>query len=128
MGKVANDSDTVLLVVDDESAVCRALKRLLRNKAGEIISAETPRDAETILQTKRVTHVICDHLLGPGQPLGLDIAKTWKSKYPSLQRVAILTGTNLKELEHPASIDHMLPKTTDPVKLAEIMGFSPTTD
>ena len=121
---MADESRTILLVVDDESSVCRALKRLLRDKADEIISAETPADAETILRSKQVTHVICDHLLGPGQPLGIDVASGWKREYPSVQRIALLTGTNLSNLAKPDGIDHLLPKTTDPVKLAQLMGFT----
>ncbi len=115
----------ILLVVDDESSVCRALKRLLRGRVDEIVTAQTPADAETVLRSTPVTHVICDHFLGPGQPNGGDVARNWKVDYPKIKVVAILTGTNIGDIEKAPGIDHLLPKTTDPVKLAELMGFSP---
>jgi len=116
-------SRTVLLVVDDESSVCRAIKRLLKNKVDEILTAQTPADAETILRSRAVTHVICDQLLGPSQPLGTDLSRGWKERYPSIRRIAILTGTNVGNIARPEGVDHVLAKTTDPVKLAELMGF-----
>ena len=120
---MAEKTRSVLLVVDDESSVCRALRRLLGDKVDEIVTASTPADAETILHSKQVTHVICDHLLGPGQPKGMDIAKEWKGAFPSIRSIIILTGTNVKDLHPPDTIDHVLPKTTDPVELAEILGL-----
>jgi hypothetical protein len=93
------------------------------DKADEIVTAQTPADAETILHSKPVTHVICDHLLGPGQPKGMDIAKEWKGAFPSIRSIVILTGTNVKNLHPPETIDHVLPKTTDPVELAALLGL-----
>ncbi len=120
---MAEKARSVLLVVDDESSVCRALRRLMGDRADEIITAQTPTDAETILHSRSVTHVICDHFLGPGQPKGMDIAKKWKDAFPSIRSVIILTGTNVKNLDPPETIDHVLPKTTDPVELAGLLGL-----
>ena len=120
---MAEKTRSVLLVVDDESSVCRALRRLMGDRADEIVTAQTPADAETILHSKPVTHVICDHFLGPGQPKGADIAKEWKGAHPSIRSVIILTGTNVKSLQCTETIDHGLPKTTDPVELAELLGL-----
>ena len=64
-------SDSILLIIDDESSVCRALSRILRRKANEIITAQTIVDAELVLDTRDVTHVLCDHLLGPGSRVRL---------------------------------------------------------
>jgi DNA-binding NtrC family response regulator len=109
-----------LLIIDDESSVCRAIKRLMRDKADEIIAVQTLQDAETVLASRGVTHVLCDHLLGPGQPRGLDIAVNWKKDYPSLKKVIILTGTriHLNDDPLPDGIDAILPKATDPDALS----------
>ena len=118
-----NKKDSILLVIDDEASVCRALGRILRKKASEIITAQNIVDAELVLDTKEVTHVLCDHLLGPGQPKGLETAIHWKAEYPSIEKIIILTGTDAAFARTPAGIDHVLPKTTDPLKLAEILGL-----
>lgn len=112
---------STLLIIDDESSVCRALSRILSRKADEIVTAQTIADAELVLDTKDITHVLCDHLLGPGQPKGLDTAIDWKEQYPSIQKLIILTGTNAAYDSPPAGIDRVLPKTTDPMTLAEYL-------
>ena len=112
------EEKTILLVVDDENAVCRALRRMLKNKFDEVLAVETPADAEAVLASRPVTHVVCDHCLGPGQPEGLAIAGAWRSAYPSIRRLVILTGVNLKNLSPAPGIDLLLPKTIDPADLA----------
>lgn len=121
---MAETGDTLLLVIDDESSVCRALRRLMRGRVDEIVTAETPADAEAILDTRAVTHVICDHLLGPGQPRGIDLARRWRERYPAIAGLVVLTGTNVANLEAPPEVDHVLPKTTDPTELARRLGLA----
>ncbi|HUT78612.1 MAG TPA: response regulator [Polyangia bacterium] len=115
------DSGSTLLVVDDESAVCRALRRMLRGRIERIMTAETPEDAETVLASTVVTHLICDHYLGPGQPLGMDLAAKWRVRYPNLKRVVVLTGKDVDGIEPASGIDHVLPKTTEPDRLAALL-------
>jgi CheY-like chemotaxis protein len=119
---VADGDKTTLLVVDDESAVCRALRRLLKGRFDAIIAVETPADAEAVLAAQRVTHVLCDQCLGPGQPEGLAIASGWRATYPSIRKMIILTGANVKNLAALPGVDLVLPKTTDPVDLAALLG------
>jgi len=97
------------------------LRRLLNGKVDEIITAQTPVDAEVVLKTKPVTHVLCDHFLGPGQPTGLSIAHNWKQNYPSLKKVIILTGTDVNYLSQASGIDKIIPKTVDPVDLIKML-------
>jgi len=119
---VAEAERTTLLVVDDESAVCRAVRRLLRDKFDEIVTVETPADADAVLASRPVTHVVCDQCLGPGQPEGLAIASAWRAAYPSIRRLIILTGANVKSLTAPPGVDLVLPKTIDPVDLAKVLA------
>ncbi len=112
----------ILLVIDDESSVCRVVRRLLRDKFDDIVAAQTPADAEIVLSSRTVTHVICDHVLGPGQPYGLQLASGWKEAYPSIRKVIVLTGANLSGIAAPPGIDLVLPKTTDPAELAGHLG------
>jgi DNA-binding NtrC family response regulator len=112
---------STLLIVDDESAVCRALRRMLNHKVDRIMTAETPEDAETVLASTIVTHLICDHYLGPGQPLGMDLAATWRTRYPALRQIVVLTGKDVDGIEAASGIDHVLPKTTEPARLAALL-------
>jgi DNA-binding NtrC family response regulator len=114
-------NEAVLLIVDDEASVCRALSRILKTKASEIITVQNLSDAELVLDTRDVTHILCDHLLGPGQPRGLDTAIHWKAEYPTIDKIIILTGTDAAFNATPDGIDYVLPKTTDPLHLAEFL-------
>lgn len=114
--------EAVLLIVDDERSVCRALSRLLDRKVKEILSATNAMEAEVILQSGRVTHVICDHWFGPGQPLGTDLVTEWKKRYPNIQKAVVLTGTDINKLDADA-VDAILPKVVDPADLIKMLGF-----
>ena len=111
----------ILLVIDDESAVCRVMRRLLGRRFDEIVTAETPADAEVVLASRPVTHVLCDHCLGPGRPQGLDLAKGWKAAHPTIRKIIILTGADIERLTAPPGIDLVLPKTTEPDDLAALL-------
>lgn len=116
-------SKTILLIIDDETTVCNALRRLLRSKVDEILIAANSSDAENILNSKPVTHILCDHMLGPGQPKGLEIAQDWKQIHSSIQKIIILTGTTVYKKDAPVGIDCILPKITDPIDLISYLGF-----
>jgi CheY-like chemotaxis protein len=118
---VTDTGKTTLLVVDDESAVCRAMRRMLRGVFDEILTVETPADAEAVLASREVTHLVCDQCLGPGQPEGLAVASGWRTSYPSIRKLVILTGANVKNLTALPGVDHVLPKTIEPADLAKVL-------
>ncbi len=113
----------ILLIIDDEASVCRALRRILQKRVQEVITVSNAADAELVLDTRPVTHVLCDNLLGAEQPRGMDIAAGWKKKHPSIVRLAILTGASASCGSLPDGIDVVLPKTTDPFALADLIGL-----
>lgn len=119
--------EAVLLIVDDERSVCRALSRLLDRKVQEILSATNAMEAEVILKSGRVTHVICDHWFGPGQPLGTDLVTEWKMRYPNIRKAVVLTGTDINKLDADA-VDAILPKVVDPADLIKVLGFEEDDD
>ncbi|MFO8074042.1 MAG: response regulator [Polyangia bacterium] len=114
---------TVLLVVDDESTVCRVLRRMLSPLVDELLTAENVADAEAILEARSVTHLLCDHLLGPHQPKGMDAASRWRERYPSISTAVILTGARMDELEPSAGIDAVISKVVDAEQLAGALGL-----
>lgn len=115
---------TVLLVVDDETTVCRALSRMLRNYVDEIITATNPAEAESVLAMGKVTHLICDHWFGPGQPLGLDLVARWKKDYTSITRAVVLTGTDVTQLKTQPGVHQIMAKTVEPKELAIALDLS----
>ena len=113
--------EAVLLIVDDERTVCRALSRLLDHKVKEILSATNPTEAEIVLRSGRITHLICDHWFGPGQPVGIDLVTRWKKAFPSIQRAVVLTGTDINKLDKGEAVDEILPKVVVPKKLTKAL-------
>lgn len=121
---MTDETEFVLLIVDDERTVCRALTRLLDRSVSRIQTATTPKEAEIILRSGKVTHVICDHWFGPGQPLGLDLVSQWKQTYQSIRRAVVLTGTDVEKLVKSDDVDKILPKVVDPQDLIEVLGLN----
>jgi DNA-binding NtrC family response regulator len=116
-------SKAILLIVDDESTVCRALSRVLGRSVDEVIVACTIADAETILATRNVTHLLCDHWFGPGQPLGLQQALEWKKRHPSIKKAVLLTGTDVADKSAPPGLDGIMSKSVDPEELVKVLGL-----
>lgn len=121
---VGQNQKRVVLIVDDESSVLRAVGRMLAKYADEILTASGHTEAEAILESRSVTHILCDHWFGRGLPLGLDLAAKWKTLYPKLEKVVVLTGVDIDALSPSPLIDAVLPKTTDPEKLASTLGLT----
>ncbi len=119
-----DNSKSVLLVVDDESSVCRALARMLKNRVDEIVTAFSPQEAETVLGSRKITHLICDHWFGAGQPLGLNLAGKWKNEHSSIRRAVVLTGTDITKLEAPPGVHQVIAKTVKADELAEALGLA----
>jgi len=122
---VTHAERSVLLVVDDESTVCRALSRMLKKYADEIITATNPNEAESVLEMGEVTHLICDHWFGPGQPLGLDLVARWKKRYASISRAVVLTGTDVTQLRAQPGVYQIMAKTVEPRELAQALNLQP---
>lgn len=115
---------SILLIVDDESSVCRALSRMLKRRFDTITTAVSPLEAEVILDSNPVTHVICDHWFGVGQPLGLDLAARWKSQFSTIKRVVVLTGTDATQLTPPPGVHQIMAKTVEADELTRALGLA----
>ncbi|MCP4198016.1 MAG: hypothetical protein GY762_12785 [Proteobacteria bacterium] len=113
-----------MLIVDDESTVCRALCRILGKRVDEIVSALSPQEAEMVLFSKEVTHLVCDHWFSIGQPLGIDLVAKWMEKYPSVQNVVLLTGTDETRLTPPNEGVLIMNKTVSPEDLITALNLN----
>ncbi|HRZ86764.1 MAG TPA: response regulator [bacterium] len=86
------EEHTVLLV-DDESYVLDALKRLLKEEQISIVTATSGQDALKILEAQKVSLVMTDQRM-PAMT-GLDLLKEIKMKYPNTVRVIVTGYTDL---------------------------------
>jgi DNA-binding NtrC family response regulator len=105
------------LIVDDEHPVCFALERMLRRDYRQVFTAFGPDDAAAILEAHPVTHVVCDHWLGPGLPLGIDLIPRWRRRHRTIERAVVLTGADVSGINPPPEVDRVLSKTEDPTRL-----------
>jgi len=63
MGITAGSNGTRVLVVDDESAICRALEIVFSRAGYDVTTVETGRAAEDLLRTEHFDCMIVDLLL-----------------------------------------------------------------
>jgi DNA-binding NtrC family response regulator len=80
----------VILLVDDEDNVLRALERSLHRGANyKILKASGPREAFEVLSRERADVVISDHLMP--EMKGMDFLVEARKRYPNMARI-LLTG------------------------------------
>ncbi len=86
------EENRVVLVVDDEGAICRSLSRLFRNNKFQVITAESGEQAQEIMQSDRggtIGVIVCDYMM-PGMT-GAEFLGWVLKKYPDVMRI-LLTG------------------------------------
>lgn len=92
MRPVADDG--VLLIVEDDDSVRRALRRFFELYFAKVLTAASASEAETQLETGRPHLLLCDYYLGARSPLATALIPRWRQAFPFLSRVAIMTGTS----------------------------------
>ena len=97
------------------------MRRALRGHFHHVHLAGNSREARDLLCSEPITHVVCDLYLGEGEPLGHDLMKGWKNKNPSLEYVAIFTGSSLVEPLVGGDIDAVFKKPGGLMKLLEVL-------
>jgi DNA-binding NtrC family response regulator len=79
----------VVLVIDDEPLMLRALTRILRADGHRLELAESPEEADAILLDPDLEAVLLDLFIGPAD--GLDLLDRIKSERPEVE-VVVMTG------------------------------------
>jgi DNA-binding LytR/AlgR family response regulator len=79
----------VILIVDDELHIIRAMQRTLRNLGYEILASTNPKDAMNILENAKPDIIICDYNMPDMN--GIDVLKYAKKVLPDSFRV-LMTG------------------------------------
>jgi CheY-like chemotaxis protein len=116
------NSKKILMVVDDTPAIGRALSRVLNRYFDEVHILTSAAEATALLGQKVVTHVICDHCLGEGDPLGLDLVPRWRREHPLIERAIILTGLDERTLIAGPEIDAVVSKLTGSEELVRLLN------
>jgi DNA-binding NtrC family response regulator len=100
----------VLLIVDDEEDIYKLLKRSLGSEFDQVHVAGCAADAESILGSHTVTHLICDLYLGGSDPLGDVLIRRWKQRWPTIQYAALFTGSTYEKDHSYEKVDHIFMK------------------
>lgn len=115
------DGAQVVLVVDDEAAVARAMARWLRRQGFQVHVLTDSAHFESVLVKEQPEIVICDYRM-PGQS-GVELLVLAKRLWPSARRclisgsLSVLTQTERALIEPCQFID----KPWDPVALAAML-------
>ena len=89
LNRLGVDSPT-LLVVDDDSYVCRAIDRVMRHHGVTVYTASSAARGMKLLELHDV-HVVLSDFNMPSGDDGITFLSTVRERYPALQRV-LLTG------------------------------------
>ncbi|HNS96266.1 MAG TPA: hypothetical protein PLJ27_11980 [Polyangiaceae bacterium] len=112
----------VLLIVEDRADVGLAFRRYFSRYFDSVLLASTPAQAESILQGEpSPTHMICDHWLGEGIPVGLILLSKWRAQFPSLKRCIIVSGSEIEPLSLPPGVDAVFNKPADMSRIREFL-------
>ncbi|MCP4678683.1 MAG: response regulator [Deltaproteobacteria bacterium] len=103
-------SPVIVLAIDDEPAIGRILGRALAEHCQSFHFTTNQHDAEEILKTHEVTHVIADYFMGRDMPTGVDLIPAWRARFTSIRRAIVLSGKNLSSVPIPREVDAVVGK------------------
>lgn len=114
-----------LLVVDDEQAICFAIRNYFETQGYEVDSAQSIAEAESLLRDGCYTVLIADLNLTGGPNLdGLELIKYVRHHYPAI-RILILSAYSLAEVGDAANelvADVFLHKPKPLAELAQVVS------
>lgn len=99
----------ILLVVDDEPLITRAVRKLFLKDFDAIYSVCSSIKAFEAFCCIPITHIVCDFDLGE-EKNGIELVAQWRSNFSSIERALIFSGHNLSRSSVPKYIDAVLQK------------------
>jgi hypothetical protein len=109
-----------LLIIDDRDAVLTALGRFFGLYFERIYVATTPQEAEVMLETHHPAVLLCDYWLGDRHPVGTELIRAWRERYPCIKRVVLMSGTHASSLGDVSCADAVVQK---PLNLKVVTAF-----
>ncbi len=112
---------STVLVAAYDPQLCRMLWRILSRRFSMVLTATDIEKAESILERHEVTHLVADHSFGSEEMSSFELVSRLRREHLSIQRVAILTGTDYSNIEIPKEIDSVVLKTDPTDKLVRVL-------
>jgi hypothetical protein len=111
------------LIVDDRPEVLKAVERLFALYFNPLYTALTPPAAELTLREHSPRFLLCDYWLGEDYPPSTSLIPGWRRKYPCLQRVAVMSGTNSASIPACDAVDHVFSKPLDTARVIQFFAL-----
>ena len=123
------EEKSIVLVVDDYRSLARALEKHLGPVVDQVYTAGSAWEAQYILDSVPVSHLLCDlnitveddsplmsalrlpNFDQRGNQLGFELAPQWRKKHSSIKKVVVYTGGDLDGLSKPNGVDALVCKT-----------------
>ena len=110
-----------LLVFDDDRLTLRSIARVIHGTFDEILTAQTAAQAEELLGSHQVTHLLCDRNLAE-QMRGEQFIAKWREQWPSIRYAALMSGEDASHLLDQPTIDMVFPKPFEPSEVREALA------
>ena len=108
-------------MVDDDPQLRQMLVRLMSRYFDAVHPAHSIGEAERVLETHLVTHIVLDYNLGEHEQPGTDVVADWRARYSSIIRTILLTGCRVSFLDVPSAVDFCIVKGEDPLTLLSLL-------
>jgi two-component system response regulator RegA len=117
-------TERLLVLVEDDQAFARTLKRSFERRDYEVLHAASPEELDALLRLRNPTHAVVDLKLGKAS--GLTCVQTLRAHDPAMQ-IVVLTGfasiaTAVEAIKLGASHYLAKPSNTDDIEAAFAKG------
>ncbi|MCH7868834.1 MAG: response regulator [Myxococcales bacterium] len=121
MGTDTDETEPVVLIVDDEVRILAAMRRTLRREGYEILTAEGPFEALSVIDQRNVDLVLSDQMM-PGMR-GVELLEEIGRRSPKVVRMLITGWAEEIKADELGSlgIQGPLPKPWDDAELKETL-------
>ena len=117
-----NSSTSCVLFVDDEPKILKALSRVCRGEAYEVVTARCPQNALAILEEAPVSVVVSDQQMSGST--GTVFLSEVRSRFPATERILLTASTDMQvasDAINHAGIFRLLTKPWDDEELREAL-------
>jgi len=120
---VGDSPRPVVLVVDDDSAILGAVKRLLHRSECEVVTASGPVEALAALNNRQVSVVVTDYMM-PGMD-GIELLILVREKWPAIVSIMMTASNDMRvaaDAVNRSLIDYFITKPWENKFFTELVG------